>query len=293
MWALPDKQGLASGPDRDYEGLYICTNLAMLCEEILGVLEVEKSFENTHSSDVVVVYDIKHEKNWSYYTAPSALGRIAVNLIGNALKYTKIGSVVVTLNASKMTQDPKRVSNDLGTGRTLTFHVQVTGRGMSRDFMENQLFLPFTQEDFTSSHGVGKGMSIVKSLISLLGGEIQVQSEEKKGTEITVRVFMRMCKPDDDQKGHAAVQFEKDIQTIRDRKLSTVIYGFPEYVPDSLSNYIRHWYYCELIEPTKDAGPDIMLVDEGNGDVLEAIKETAHEYGKQDVLLSIVVFSSR
>ena len=46
--------------------------------------------------------------------------------------------------------------------------------------MDNQLFLPFTQEDSSSTHGVGLGMSIVKSLISLLGGEIQVMSEETR-----------------------------------------------------------------------------------------------------------------
>ncbi|KAJ4406843.1 hypothetical protein N0V91_004273 [Didymella pomorum] len=265
----------------------------MLCEEILGVLEAGKSFQNSHSSEVIVVCNIKHEENWTYYTEPGALRRIAVNLIGNALKYTKSGSVVVTLSASQMIQDPGRISNDLDTGRTVTLHIQDTGRGMSRDFMDNQLFLPFTQEDSTSSHGVGLGMSIVKSLVSLLGGEIQVQSEERKGTEMSVRVPMRMCKPDDDEKGHAAVQFEQDIQTIRDRKLSAVIYGFPDYVRESLTNYLRDWYHCELLEPTKDARPDIILVDEGNEDVLKAVKETAQEYGKQGVLLSIVMVPSR
>lgn len=293
VWALSDKQGLASGPDRDYEGLYICTNLAMLCEEILGVLEAGKSFQKSHGSEVIVVCNIKHEENWSYYTEPGALRRIAINLIGNALKYTKSGSVIVTLSASKMIQDPGRVSNDLDTGRTLTLHIQDTGRGMSRDFMDNQLFLPFTQEDSTSTHGVGLGMSIVKSLISLLGGEILVQSEENKGTEISVRVPMRMCRPDDDEKGHAAIQFEEDIKTIRDRKLSAVIYGFPEYVRESLTNYLRDWYHCELLEPTKDAKPDIILVDEGNEDVLEAVKDSAHEYGQQGVLLSIVMAPNR
>ncbi|KAJ4372782.1 hypothetical protein N0V86_008148 [Didymella sp. IMI 355093] len=293
VWALSAKEGLASGPDRDYEGLYICTNLALLCEEILGVLEAGKSFQSSRGGDVIVVCNIDYEDNWDYYTEPGALRRIAVNLIGNALKYTESGSVIATLSASKMIQDPGRVSNDLDTGRTLNLRIKDTGRGMSKDFMDNQLFLPFTQEDSTSTHGVGLGMSIVKSLISLLGGEIQVRSEEKNGTEIDVRVPMRMCKPEDDEKGHAAVQFEKDIQTIRDRKLSTVIYGFPDFVRDSLQNYLCDWYGCELLEPTKDAKPDIVLVDEGNEDVLEAVKETAHGYGKQGVLLSIVMVPSR
>ena len=81
---------------------------------------------------------------------------------------------------------------------------------------------------------------------------------------MSVRVPIRMCKPDNDEKGHAAVQFEQAIKTIRDRKLFAVIYGFPDYVRESLTNYLRDWYYCELLEPTEDARPDIILVDEGN-----------------------------
>ncbi|KAK7178257.1 sensor histidine kinase response regulator (hsp90-like protein) [Paraphaeosphaeria sporulosa] len=274
-WALSNKQGLASGPDRKYEGLYVCTNVAMICEEVLGVLEAGKSFQNSSKNDVIVVCNIEYEENWNYYTEPGALRQIMVNLIGNALKYTKSGSVVVTLSATRLIEDTQRISNDLTSGRTLTFKIRDTGSGMSEDFMENQLFLPFTQEDSTSSHGVGLGMSIVKSLISLLSGEIQVQSKENEGTEITVQIPMSMCSPDDDEKGQAALEFESNIQTIRDRKLSAVIYGFPQYVRDSLRNYLCDWYNCTMLEPTREARPDIIIVDEGNEKVLEAVKETA------------------
>ena len=293
IWALPDKQGLASGPDRDYEGLYICTHLAMLCEEILGVLEAGKSFQSSHGNEVIVVCDIRYEENWNYFTEPGALRRVAVNLIGNALKYTMSGSVLVNLVVDKLIKESQRVSNDLSSGRTLTLTIQDTGRGMSKEFMDNQLFLPFTQEDSTSSHGVGLGMSIVKSLVSLLSGEIQVQSEENKGTVINVRLPMRQCIPDDNEKGQAALEFERNIRMIRDRKLSTVIYGFPEYIRESLKNYLCDWYGCVLLEPTKDARPDIVLVDEGNQEILEAVKETAPCYSKHAVLLSVVMVPSQ
>ena len=293
IWALSGKPGLSSGPDRDYDGLYICTNLAMLCEDIVGVLEAGRSFQNSQGGEVIVVYNIKHEENWSYHTEPGALRRIAVNLIGNALKYTKSGSVILTLSANKVIEDPLRVSNDITSGRTLNLNIRDTGRGMSKEFMDNQLFLPFTQEDSTSTHGVGLGMSIVKSLISLLSGEIQVQSEENKGTDINVRIPMRMCTSDDDEKGKAALEFERNIQTIRNRKLSAVIYGFPSIVRDSLMNYLCDWYDCTLLEPTKDARPDIVLVDEENEEVLEAARKTAQAYGMHAVLLSIVTSSSR
>jgi CheY-like chemotaxis protein len=136
-------------------------------------------------------------------------------------------------------------------------------------------------------------MSIVKSLISLLSGEIQVQSEENKGTEINVRIPMRMCTSDDDEKGQAALGFERNIQTLRNRKLSVIIYGFPRIVRESLMNYLCDWYDCTLLEPTKDARPDIVLIEEGNEEVLEAARKTAQAYGMHAVLLSMVTSSSR
>ncbi|XPS70017.1 hypothetical protein M3J09_002263 [Ascochyta lentis] len=293
VWALSDKKGLASGPDRDYEGLYICTNVALLCEEILGVLEAGKSFQNEHGGEVIVVCNIEHQENWSYYTEPGALRRIAANLIGNALKYTKSGSVIVTLSATRLIKDTHRVSNDLTSGRTLTFTIRDTGKGMSKEFMDTELFLPFTQEDSTSSNGVGLGMSIVKSLTSLLGGEIHVRSEEGKGTDVNIRIPMKMCSSQHEEKGEPALEFERNLRMIRDRKLSAVIYGFPQYVRDSLENYLCDWYGCTLLEPTDDARPDIVMVDEGNEDVAQAVKKTAHAYGKHGVLLSIVMVPSR
>ncbi|KAJ4339160.1 hypothetical protein N0V95_007845 [Ascochyta clinopodiicola] len=293
LWALSDKQGLASGPDRDYQGLYICTNVALLCEEILGVLEAGKSFQNAHGNEVIVVCDIEHEKDWSYHTEPGALRRITANLIGNALKYTNSGSVIVSLKADRVIKDTQRISNDLTSGRTLTFTIRDTGKGMSKEFMDNELFLPFTQEDSTSSNGVGLGMSIVKSLISLLGGEIQVQSEENKGTEINVRIPMRLCSPDEHEKGEPTLEFERNLRTIRDQKLSAVIYGFPQHVRNSLKNYLCNWYGCTLLEPLDHARPDVVMVDEGNEEVIQAVKKTAHTYGKHGVLLSIVMVPSR
>ncbi|KAH7382747.1 hypothetical protein DE146DRAFT_760575 [Phaeosphaeria sp. MPI-PUGE-AT-0046c] len=289
--ALSEKHGLASGPDRNYEGLYICSNLALLCEETVSVLEAGKSFYNPHGDEVTVVCSIEHEENWSYFTEPGAIRRIAINLIGNALKYTNKGLIIVTLSAARMMKDKKNASNDI-TGRTFTLTVKDTGKGMSKDFMDNQLFLPFTQEDSNSAQGVGLGMSIVKSLVSLLGGEIEVQSAVERGTEIQVRVPMGICTPDDNDKGQTALQFERDVRNIRDQKLSAVMYGFPKSIRESLTNYLCNWFNCTLLEPTIDARPDIVLVEEGIEEVLQAVRETSRGYGKNGVLLSIVTVPS-
>lgn len=264
----------------------------MLCEEVAGVAESGRSFQSSADEAVIVVCDISYEENWSYFTESGALRRIAVNLIGNALKYTKKGSVIISLTASRLTEDPLRTSNDLITDRMLTLSVKDTGMGISKEFLKNHLFIPFTQEDSTSSDGVGLGMSIVKSLVTLLCGEIQVRSDVGSGTEIDVRLPMRMCDPKD-EKLPATLSFEENVKAIRTRRLSVVIFGFPDFVRKSLETYLCEWYHCALLENTDDAKPDIVLVDEGNEEALEEVKKTADAYGLEAVLLSAVLVISK
>jgi CheY-like chemotaxis protein len=293
LWALPDRYGSSSGPDRDYEGLYICTNVAKLCEESVGVLEAGASADkSSESGNVIIIYNVDYEENWSFYTEPGALRRVMINLIGNALKYTSKGSVVVSLAAPRVIKDEHTVSNDLDAGRTITLTVVDTGKGMSKTFMENQLFVPFTQEDSTSSQGVGLGMSIVKSLISLLSGKIEVKSEVGTGTEIRVRIPMTLCRSED-KKGQPTVELERDVEFLRAQRLSVVIFGFPDLVRASLERYLCDWFGCTILEATIDAKPDIVLVDEGNDEVSDAVNETTQTYGQFAVLLSIVMNSSR
>jgi CheY-like chemotaxis protein len=293
LWALPDRYGSSSGPDRDYEGLYICTNVAKLCEESVGVLEAGASADkSSESGNVIIIYNVDYEEDWSFYTEPGALRRVMINLIGNALKYTSKGSVVVSLAAPRVIKDEHTVSNDIDAGRTITLTVVDTGKGMSKTFMENQLFVPFTQEDSTSSQGVGLGMSIVKSLISLLSGKIEVKSEVGTGTEIRVRIPMTLCRSED-KKGQPTVELERDVEFLRAQRLSVVIFGFPDLVRASLERYLCDWFGCTILEATIDAKPDIVLVDEGNDEVSDAVNETTQAYGQFAVLLSIVMNSSR
>ncbi|KAF2648430.1 hypothetical protein K491DRAFT_784072 [Lophiostoma macrostomum CBS 122681] len=284
-WALPDKEG------------HINTNIAMLCEEIVGVLEAGQSFQHpTGSENVVVVLNVEYDDIWSYFTEPGAIRRIAVNLIGNALKYTSKGSVIVSLRVTRLIQDPHTVSNDLDSGRTLILSVKDTGRGISKQFIQNKLFIPFIQESAGSPHGVGLGMSIVKSLVTLLSGEIHVESEVGKGTEMRVVLPMRSCTLDereDEEKRPHEVEFGQTIQTLRAKHLHLCIFGFPAPVRESLRNYMEQWFHCTILENTDNAEPHIVLVDEGNEDVRNEVHRTAELYGDKAVLLNIVMTSSR
>lgn len=92
------------------------------------------------------------------------LRQIFVNLIGNAIKFTKAGYVEIGLRQ---------------VGDFVQFHVKDTGIGISKEF-HDQIFERFQQADPTITRkfgGSGLGLAITKTLVELLGGAIWVQSE--------------------------------------------------------------------------------------------------------------------
>jgi two-component system, sensor histidine kinase len=110
------------------------------------------------------------------------LRQIMVNLFSNAIKYNKLGGAIDTY--------AKELSCD-GTTAWYEFRITDTGIGMSRDFVENQLFKPFTQESAdarTQYRGTGLGMSIVKDLVSQMGGSISAESQLGEGTAFTFQL---------------------------------------------------------------------------------------------------------
>jgi cell cycle sensor histidine kinase DivJ len=108
-----------------------------------------------------------------------ACRQILHNLMSNAIKFTEPGGTV-TVDA--------RVS-----GETLSLIVADTGRGMSREDVENLCSL-FTQHDdsYNRQHeGIGLGLSIVHKLARLHGGEVNIDSEPGVGTTVTVALLGR------------------------------------------------------------------------------------------------------
>lgn len=110
------------------------------------------------------------------------LRQIMVNLFSNAIKYNKPGGSIDTY---------ARELSCNGTTVWYEFRITDTGIGMSRDFLENQLFKPFTQESAdarTQYRGTGLGMSIVKELVSQMGGSISAESQLGEGTAFTFQL---------------------------------------------------------------------------------------------------------
>ncbi len=114
------------------------------------------------------------------YTDQLRLNQIYINILSNAIKYTEPGGRVgVTLREDK---------SDVPGCVLLTYIVEDTGIGMSPEFMEN-MYTPFSRQvdsRVNSIQGTGLGLAITKQMVELLGGTIECQSEQGKGTTFTV-----------------------------------------------------------------------------------------------------------
>lgn len=111
--------------------------------------------------------------------SPLRLRQIMLNLFSNAVKHNKEHGSIDTY-ATELSSDGKTA--------WFEFEIKDTGIGMSKEFIEKELFKPFTQEQTgarTHYKGTGLGMSIVKALVDKMGGTIEVESEKGKGSAFT------------------------------------------------------------------------------------------------------------
>ena len=119
------------------------------------------------------------------------LNQVLINLLSNALKFTKKGSIGVTLTEHYTDEN------------TIELMIQISDTGIGMDKEEvSQLFKRFTQFAAASSSsqpyhdiepmlkGAGLGLSISQQLIEMMGGSIEVKSEKGKGTEMNIKVSM-------------------------------------------------------------------------------------------------------
>ena len=119
------------------------------------------------------------------YCDKTRLNQILLNLLSNAIKFTPAGGTV-SVRVRQL------VGKVRGCGQ-YEFRIKDNGIGMSQEFAQ-KIFEPFERERTSTVSGIqgtGLGMAITKNIVDMMGGTIEVQTAQGKGTEFTVCVPMR------------------------------------------------------------------------------------------------------
>jgi PAS domain S-box-containing protein len=127
-----------------------------------------------HKKGLELLCDVRPEVPDYLVGDPERLRQIIVNLVGNAIKFTHAGEIVVRAVVEEQTAD----------NITLHFTVSDTGIGIPADKLKS-IFDPFVQADGSTTRkygGTGLGLAICANLVELMGGRIWVDSAEGKGS---------------------------------------------------------------------------------------------------------------
>lgn len=128
-----------------------------------------------------LVIKVAPELRRRFRTDRSKLKKILSKFIANALRYSNESQVVEVKVTPNTASNSHRAD---WTDQWADFVVQDTGIGMSHDFVANSLLKPFVKAD-SFSQGVGLGVTIAASLISQMGGRLQIQSDLGVGTRVS------------------------------------------------------------------------------------------------------------
>ncbi|KAL4780387.1 hypothetical protein BJX76DRAFT_338103 [Aspergillus varians] len=208
-------QAASSVPALDHEGELVITS------------PIERPLSAFNES-LTVVYDVAPDVRWLFETQAGAWRRVLMNLFGNALKYTQSGYILVALKTSAAQTSAAKVrklsrDSSAETAR-VTLTVKDTGQGIDKQYLQSNVFTPFSQED-PLSPGSGLGLSIVQQTVISLGGSIDISSTKGMGTEVTVRVDLART-PNEATKGDDhGVRMLQTKELVRGKSVGLVGFG--------------------------------------------------------------------
>ena len=138
--------------------------------EDVGALLAESAAEKS----IELVFDVDDSVHQTFVGDPLRLEQVLINLVGNAIKFSEHGTIILRIRHEMLTEKSARVH----------FAVIDQGIGLS-DEQQSRLFQAFSQADTTTTRrygGTGLGLTICKRLVELMGGSIHVDSVLGQGS---------------------------------------------------------------------------------------------------------------
>ena len=163
--------------------------------------------EKAKQSNISLDIELMDDRGIMHLGDPHRLSQVLFNIVGNAIKFTQAGYVRVTSQLSRGDNDICLVS----------FCIEDTGVGMDMVYLA-KVFEAFSQEDSSITRkfgGSGLGLSIARSIIQIMGGTIQIESEKGKGTRVDIRIPMKISNEKTKQDIVEMTDIQKSLKGLR------------------------------------------------------------------------------
>ncbi|KAK8052045.1 hypothetical protein PG993_003430 [Apiospora rasikravindrae] len=227
-----------------------------------GVEEFPEGLPGGYAVPLIIDLDIDPVVSHYFRTIPGGVRRIIMNLLGNALKYTSSGSIRVTLS-----QEWGRTKRMRCSGQLVKLTVADTGRGIAHEFLRENLYQAFAQEDRLAP-GLGLGLNVVKKVANSLGGRVTLDSEpvtpddSTSVTEEEEAELIFFAKQRRELKGLriCLVGFETPVCLLQRHKGSAEVKASPQ----SVWKICRNWLQMEVVSTAEatEVAPDLILCED-------------------------------
>ena len=232
----------------------ICFNIKQLLQDIKNSLK-EVAKKNNNNFELLIDNSIPED----LIGDPTKLSQIFMNLINNALKFTKNGNVTVTAKLNSFQEE----------NMLIAFEIQDNGIGIAADKLET-VFESFAQGSIEINRkygGTGLGLTIVKKLVTLLGGNIKLKSTMGEGS---IFYFDLLFKAAEKKQNHNETKIDYDFTLLANKNVLIVE-----------DNKINQMITRKMLE---SKGVICEVIDNGE-DSIKAVKNKEYDLVLMDVHL--------
>jgi signal transduction histidine kinase/DNA-binding NarL/FixJ family response regulator len=254
-------------------------NIKYLLNDILLLIE-----NNAEAKSIEIIANYGEDFVECIRSDDKMLRQILLNLATNAIKYTKQGSIIFTIN----TKDD-----------TLYVSVKDSGVGISSEELPS-IFKPFHQVgDASSTTGHGLGLAIVKQYVEVLNGNIRVQSQLQKGTTFFIELPYKKCTIEEQKRLDKKISTQNIVKVIDGSQYIKILIAEDIDNNIALLQKILEIIPCEIkiatdglkaVEIYKEFKPNLVLMDNRmpKMDGIEAIRKIKDISDDKDVTIALL-----